>query len=282
MNNELQLIGETLLEKKHQIAKRIHENRVAEIDGPRKISVTDEEIIEIRANLVVLFGEFLIQQLDQETANERVFKWGKETGGKACNLGLSLAESLKGTTYYRTCIWEVLGEEMKKNDMSLDTALKVGSLIDPLLDQAVYAFSLAYVQSHQETLEKAKSAFLELSVPVVPITKGVAILPLIGNIDTERARLLMEEVLQKSSELRLSHLLFDLSGVLIVDTMVADQIFKIEKALSLIGTETILIGIRPEVAQTMISLGIDFGKLKIKSNLKQALKDLQGSTMLFS
>jgi rsbT co-antagonist protein RsbR len=282
MNNELQLLGEKLLEKKHQVAKRIHENRVAEIEVPRKFSVTDEEIIEIRANLVGLFGEFLIQQLDLEKANERFFKWGKETGEKACSLGISLDESLKGTTYYRTYIWEVLGGEMKKNDMSLDTSLKVGSLLDPLLDQAVYAFSLAYIQSHQETLENSKRAFLELSIPVVPITKGVAILPLIGNIDTERARLLIEEVLQKASKLRLSHLLFDLSGVLIVDTMVADQIFKIEQALSLIGTETILIGIRPEVAQTMISLGIDIGEVKVKSNLEQALKELQGSITLFS
>ncbi|WP_050183842.1 STAS domain-containing protein [Domibacillus robiginosus] len=126
----------------------------------------------------------------------------------------------------------------------------------------------------KESIENAKRAFLELSVPVVPFAKGVAVLPLIENIDTERAGLLMEEVLQKASEKNLSHLLFDLSGVLVVDTMVAEQILKIEKALGLLDVETILIGIRPEVAQTMINLEIDIGQLKIKSNLKQALKDI--------
>lgn len=281
MNNELQILGEKLSEKKYQIAQRVHEKRFNKV-GVRNDSITDEEVIEIRANFVGLFGEVLIQYPDLKTADEAFLRWGKEVGEKACSLEIPLDESLKGTTYYRTYIWEVLGEEMQKHDMSLATSLKVGTLLDPLLDQAIYAFSSAYVKFHHETLKKAQRAFLELSVPVVPITKGIAALPLIGNIDTERARLLMEEVLQKSSKMRLSHLLIDLSGVLIVDTMVADQIFKIEKALSLIGVEAILIGIRPEVAQTMVNLGIDISELKIKSNLEQALKDLQCSITMFS
>ncbi|SUX82560.1 anti-sigma-factor antagonist [Priestia megaterium] len=133
---------------------------------------------------------------------------------------------------------------------------------------------MTYVNIHQETLKKAKSAFLELSVPVVPITKGIAILPLIGEVDPERATLLLEETLKKANELKLSHLLFDLSGVMIVDTMVAHQIFKIVDALGLLGVKTILIGIRPEVAQTMIQLGIDFSEITIKANLEQALLGL--------
>ncbi|PAK48030.1 STAS domain-containing protein, partial [Priestia megaterium] len=108
----------------------------------------------------------------------------------------------------------------------------------------------------------------------VPITKGIAVLPLVGEVDPERATLLLEETLEKANILQLSHLLFDLSGVMIVDTMVAHQIFKIVEALGLLGVKTILIGIRPEVAQTMIQLGIDFSKITIKANLEQALLGL--------
>lgn len=276
MKNELQLLGEKILEKKYQIAERVHEKAINKA-AAQKLPMTEKEIIDIRANFVKLFGESLLQEAGADTGGQPFVKWGKETGKRVCDLGIPLDQALKGTSYYRTCIWEVLGEEMLNHDMSLATSLRVGSILDPLLDQAVYAFSSAYVQCHEETLENSKRAFLELSVPVVPLAKGVAVLPLIGNIDTERARLLMEEVLQKASEKRLSHLLFDLSGVLVVDTMVADQIFKIEKALGLLGVETILIGIRPEVAQTMTNLGIDIGQLKIKSNLEQALKDLNES-----
>ncbi|MGB8269892.1 MAG: STAS domain-containing protein, partial [Priestia megaterium] len=104
--------------------------------------------------------------------------------------------------------------------------------------------------------------------------KGIAILPLIGEVDTERATLLLEETLKKANELKLSHLLFDLSGVMIVDTMVAQQIFNIVDALRLLGVKTMLIGIRPEVAQTMVHLGINFSEITVKANLEQALLSL--------
>lgn len=76
---------------------------------------------------------------------------------------------------------------------------------------------------------------MELSVPVIPLTKGIGVLPLIGNLDTERAQLLMEETLSRSNVLKLSHLIIDVSGVLLVDTIVADQLFKVIDALSLTG-----------------------------------------------
>ncbi|MGB8268087.1 MAG: STAS domain-containing protein, partial [Priestia megaterium] len=123
-------------------------------------------------------------------------------------------------------------------------------------------------------LERAQSAFLELSVPVVPLAKGMAILPLIGNIDTERANYLMEETLKSVNRLQLQRLILDLSGVYIIDTMVADRIFKVIDSLKLLGVETILTGIRPEVAQTIVSIGIDFSSLTIKSSLQKAIEDV--------
>jgi rsbT co-antagonist protein RsbR len=84
----------------------------------------------------------------------------------------------------------------------------------------------------------------------------------------------MEETLSNSKRLNLNHLIFDLSGVLIVDTMVAQQLFQVFDALKLIGVETILTGIRPEVAQTMVSLGLILHGLTVKSNLEQALKHI--------
>ncbi len=282
MDKELQFLGEKLLEKKYEIAQKVHEKRPIQKDMQPMSSEVLNQVLELRAGFIGMFGNLLIEQPDQATAEALFSKWGKETGEKAYLLGVSLDESLKRTMYYRRYIWEVLEEEMKKHEMALETALTVNKLINPLLDHASYAFGLTYVRFHENTLAKAKTAFLELSIPVVPITKGIAILPLIGAIDTERARLMMEEVLQKASKLQLTHLLFDLSGVEIVDTMVADQIFKIESALSLLGVKAIFIGIRPEVAQTMVTLGVNIESLTVKSNLEQALKELQHSIKLFS
>jgi len=252
----------------------VHTNRMTDLKEVKDVNVTKEEIIELRANFISYFGQALMEKIDQKTIFDQIVKWAKESGEFASNLGISLSEALEDTTYYRKFIWEVLKEEIRDHNIPTDTIFELITIIDPLLDKAVYVFSLTYVNIHQETLKKAKSAFLELSVPVVPITKGIAILPLIGEVDPERATLLLEETLKKANELKLSHLLFDLSGVMIVDTMVAHQIFKIVDALGLLGVKTILIGIRPEVAQTMIQLGIDFSTITIKANLEQALLDL--------
>jgi rsbT co-antagonist protein RsbR len=272
--DNLHFLGEKILEKKYEIAQMVHTNRMADLKEIKDVNLTNEEIIELRANFISYFGQALMEKIDQKTIFDQIVKWAKESGEFASNLGISLSEALEDTTYYRKFIWEVLKEEIRNHNIPTDTIFELITIIDPLLDKAVYVFSLTYVNIHQETLKKAKSAFLELSVPVVPITKGIAILPLIGEVDTERATLLLEETLKKANELKLSHLLFDLSGVMVVDTMVAHQIFKIVDALGLLGVKTILIGIRPEVAQTMIQLGIDFSKITIKANLEQALLGL--------
>jgi len=272
--DNLHFLGERILEKKYEIAKMVHTNRMADLKEIKDVNLTNEEIIELRANFISYFGQALMAKIDEKTIFDQIVKWAKESGEFASNLGVSLSEALEDTTYYRKFIWEVLKEEIRNHNMSTDTIFELITIIDPLLDKAVFAFSLTYVNIHQETLKKAKSAFLELSIPVVPITKGIAILPLVGEVDTERATLLLEETLKKANELKLSHMLFDLSGVMIVDTMVAHQIFNIVEALGLLGVKTILIGIRPEVAQTMIQLGIDFSQITIKANLEQALLGL--------
>ncbi|MGB8268082.1 MAG: STAS domain-containing protein [Priestia megaterium] len=272
--DNLHFLGEKILEKRYEIAQMVHKNRMADLKEVKDVNVTKEEIIELRANFISYFGQALMEKNDQKTIFDQIVKWAKESGEFASNLGISLSEALEDTTYYRKFIWEVLKEEIRNHNIPTDTIFELITIIDPLLDKAVYVFSLTYVNIHQDTLKKAKSAFLELSVPVVPITKGIAILPLIGEVDPERATLLLEETLKKANELKLSHLLFDLSGVMIVDTMVAHQIFKIVDALGLLGVKTILIGIRPEVAQTMIQLGIDFSEITIKANLEQALLGL--------
>lgn len=276
MENELKILGEAILEAKDEIAKKVHEIRLSQATEAQKQLISEmngQELINIRANFVAFFGEALAKGIDKEKAYDDIEKWGKETGGFAYSLGVTLDEALKDTALYRTFISEALEEAAIKHNMSVKTVFTASGLIDPLLDHAVYCFSLTFVHLSKKTLENAKTALLEVSVPVVPLSKGIAILPLIGNIDTERAKFLMEETLKEVGRLKLSHLVLDLSGVLIVDTMVADQIFKVIDALKLLGVQTIVTGIRPEIAQTVVSLGLDFSKQITRASLEQALAD---------
>ncbi|MEH7884182.1 STAS domain-containing protein [Bacillus sp. JJ1609] len=277
MNNELKLLGEAIVKRKHEIAKAVHEDRlsIAEITEAQKheFKKIEAQILEVRANFIALFGEALLDHEDKERGLAKIAQWGKETGEYIYKLGTSLDEALKDTSFYREHIWNAIKEEAK--DMSASTIFEVLNVIDPLMDHAIYSFSLTFVESHQRSLENAKTALLELSVPVVPLLPGVGVLPLVGNVDTERAQLLMEETLEQAVKLKLTHLIFDVSGVMIVDTMVADQLFKVISALSLVGVKTIMTGIRPEVAHTMVTLGLNLEGITVKSNLHQAFKEIQ-------
>jgi len=120
------------------------------------------------------------------------------------------------------------------------------------------------LRAHQELIH-------ELSSPVITIKKDVALLPLVGDIDTTRAKIIIESTLQQCADKHIAHLYIDLSGVVMVDTMVAHQIFQLIDALNLLGVKSTLSGIRPEIAQTAIQLGLSFTNIRIKSNLSQAL-----------
>ncbi|SDM66746.1 rsbT co-antagonist protein RsbR [Fictibacillus solisalsi] len=279
MNRDIQLLGEELIKRKQEIAEKVHLNRMAgvsmtpkEMNDFKKVEPT---IMELRTQFINLFGESLIHNDEQAEYIERVREWGKETGDYSFKLGAPLDEALKDTNYYRRYIWEVLKNESTRLYLSAGVIFEVIDIIDPLLDEAVYYFSLTYIQSYKKVLDQAKSAFLELSVPIVPLVRGTGVLPLVGNIDTERAQHIMEETLTQALNLKLENLIIDLSGVMIVDTMVADQLYKVIDALSLLGVSTILTGIRPEVAQIMVSLGLDIDKFVVRGNLHQAFLEVR-------
>ncbi|UTR12719.1 STAS domain-containing protein [Evansella sp. LMS18] len=278
MENELQYLGEMIIKKKHDIAKVVHEDRMSGVP----LTQTEKEdfkkieplILKLRAELIALFGQALIDHKDREKAVESVSSWAAENGEYFFNIGAPLNEALKDTSFYREYIWKAIKEEATKENMSAGTVFEVIAIIDPLLDIAVYHFSLTYVEAFQKSLENTRAAILELSVPVVPIQPGVGVLPLIGNIDAERANLLLEETLRQAEKLRLTHLIIDISGVLTVDTMVANELLKVISTLSLIGVEAIITGIRPEVAQTIVALGFNLKELTVKGNLHQALHEI--------
>ena len=283
MENELKLLGEAIIEAKTTIAKKVHGIRLKDVTPQQLeqlkrdqlVGLKEEDIISIRADFVKLFGEFLCNHDRIDVAYKAIEDWGKKTGEYVHNLGVPLDEAMKDTSYYRTFINEIIEEKVKQHNMSVNTVFEAYRILNPLLDHAVYCFSLTYVNFYKKTLENAKNAFIEVSIPVVPLSKGIAVLPLVGNVDTERAALLMEETLKEASRLNLSHLILDLSGVLIVDTMVAHQIFNVMDALKLLGIKTIITGIRPEIAQTVVSLGLDFSKQVTRANLQQALTDVE-------
>lgn len=276
MGENIKHLGNVLLQQKREIALTVHKRRLEgeSLKTLQEIRHVEEELLRLRAHFISLFGQSLLNQ-DFEGSLSMFSDWGINTGASLSAQGVPLDEALKDVAFYRRAIWEVLKKEMKEKDFSIDEVFEVKDIIDPLLDFALYNFSLSYVDSYTNTLNNSRRAFLELSVPVVPIANDIAILPLIGDIDTERAQLLMEETLIKTRDMGINHLIIDISGVVIIDTMVANELFKLMDALRLLGVATIFSGVRPEIAQTMVNLGLNTKDLVTKASLRQALALLE-------
>jgi len=128
-----------------------------------------------------------------------------------------------------------------------------------------------YIAAHLNALARHQAAIRELSTPVIQVHDRVLLLPLIGTIDTQRAEQVMETVLVRVVEHQARVMIIDIAGVPVVDTKVADNLLQTTEAVRLLGAETILTGITPHVAKTIVRLGIDISSMHTRSRLAEGI-----------
>jgi len=141
---------------------------------------------------------------------------------------------------------------------------------------AIVAFDTAivvdtYNQIVEAALTEQADSMMAMSTPVAEIWDGVLFLPLVGLIDSHRAREIMNSTLAKISETQARVFVLDISGVAVVDTAVANNLFRVTKATRLMGCESIISGLSPSIAQTIVDLGIEVGRLRTTSTMRDAI-----------
>ena len=144
----------------------------------------------------------------------------------------------------------------------------VGALFDQL---GLYTIE-EYTKSREQVIMRQQQELLELSTPVVQLWRDVLALPLIGTLDSARTQVVMENLLQKIIETGASIAIIDITGVPTVDTLVAQHLLKTAAAAKLMGAECIISGIRPQIAQTIVHLGVDLGNVTTKASLADAFR----------
>jgi rsbT co-antagonist protein RsbR len=127
-----------------------------------------------------------------------------------------------------------------------------------------------YQKSREEVIQKQQREMLELSTPVVKLWDGVLALPLIGTLDSERTQVVMESLLQSIVESGAGIAIIDITGVPTVDTLVAQHLMKTVAAARLMGAECIISGIRPQIAATIVHLGVELRTVVTKATLADA------------
>ncbi|NIJ70004.1 STAS domain-containing protein [Xanthomonas sp. 60] len=143
----------------------------------------------------------------------------------------------------------------------------VSEMLDTLGLHTVKAFQ----RTREDVIQRQQEEMLELSTPVVKLWDGVLALPMIGTLDSQRTQVVMESLLQRIVETEAEIAIIDITGVPTVDTLVAQHLLKTVTAIRLMGADAIISGVRPQIAQTIVHLGLDLQGIVTKANLADAL-----------
>jgi rsbT co-antagonist protein RsbR len=159
--------------------------------------------------------------------------------------------------------------ELKSNAAELGDELWSVTL---LLDKLGLFTIESYLKSRESVIERQQTELLELSTPVVELWDDIVALPLVGTLDSNRTQIVMETLLQKIVQTSASIAIIDITGVPTVDTLVAQHLLKTVAATRLMGADCIISGIRPQIAQTIVHLGVNLGEVTTKASLADAFQ----------
>ena len=154
------------------------------------------------------------------------------------------------------------------SDQQMAEFVEFSTLIDQL---GLFTFE-TFAAARESVIMSQTEQLLELSTPVVKLWDGVLAVPLVGTLDSARTQVVMETLLQTLVDTGSAHAIIDITGVAAVDTQVAQHLLKTVVAARLMGAECIISGIRPQIAQTVVALGIEFGDIPTKATLADALR----------
>ena len=139
-----------------------------------------------------------------------------------------------------------------------------------VLDRLALLIVESYQTSRESVIARQQEELLELSTPVVKLWNGVVALPLIGTLDSSRTQVVMETLLERIVSTGADTAILDITGVSTVDTLVAQHLLKTVEAARLMGADCIISGIRPQIAQTIVQLGLDLSSVTTKASLADA------------
>lgn len=210
-----------------------------------------------------------------EQQEENLVAFAEQEGLAWAEHSLTVAFKLEWVQAIRRTLWNFLNQFDKMNNSFTDREefFRLEKRINDQVDQFLNTFFLSYTKYKDEILNSQRKLVEHLSVPIIPISNSVAVLPLIGMIDEYRIRIIEEKVLMDISRLKVQTLIMDLSGVAEMEMNVIDHFQKVLNGVSMMGSKAVITGLRPELVRNMIHAGITFEqKAETRGTLQQTLK----------
>lgn len=204
---------------------------------------------------------------------EKLSAFAKQEGVAWATFSLTLSFKLEWIQAIRRTLWifiQKYNDEVKP--ISIGDFFQLEKQINNQIDYFLNEFFINYSTYKDALISSQRKVVEALSVPIIPITPTICILPLIGSVDTYRTNILEEKVLTEIGRLHIQTLIMDLSGISEMETEVIDHLMKVIYGTSMMGCGTVITGLRPDVVRQMIQLGVQFGhETKTYATLQQAL-----------
>lgn len=219
---------------------------------------------EVRRELEEMFGLVVraMSGADDSAAGELRAVLSELSRSRARN-GFSPSETAVGVFALKDATYELVADSPEM----IPEYLAFSRMVD---DLGLTTFE-TYAAAREEIISDQAETLLELSTPVIRLWDGIIAVPLVGTLDSARTQVVMEKMLDTLVATGAEHAVLDITGVPTVDTEVAQHLLKTVMAVRLLGAECTISGIRPQIAQTIVSLGIEFGDVATKATLADAL-----------
>lgn len=256
ISNYIQSHKQEILDEWINITKEEADERVVRLVSDRVFNETSKDFVDL-----------IISNIND--SNDEYNAKLTDFAERVVRLGWPLTFVTKGLHTFNLIVFNNMkkdGVVTKENQM--DVVYEFDRWSTPMNTEIVSVYSSTW----ERTVSLQKIALQELSAPLIPVFEGITVMPLVGTIDTERAKQIMENLLNGAVKHKSQVVLIDITGVPVVDTMVAHHIIQAAEAVRLIGAKCMLVGIRPEIAQTIVTLGIDLNQFTTKNNLKKGIE----------
>ncbi|MEU4367365.1 STAS domain-containing protein [Micromonospora chersina] len=257
-------LARLLTEHADRLTTRWTEIVASSLRGRLSHAELSRQASELHRSLVDAAGQGLADLAGQHGGELRAVL--AELSTSRARQGFSATETAISVFAFKDALLELMEEDQDAG--TLRDFVAFSALIDQM---GLFTFE-SFVRTREGLIADQAEQLLELSTPVVKLWEGVVAVPLVGTLDSARAQVVMERLLQTLVDTGSPYAIIDITGVPAVDTQVAQHILKTVVAARLMGADCIISGIRPQIAQTIVALGIEFGDIATKASLADALR----------
>ncbi len=236
-------------------------NRIADAD----LRSQCKEFLELLREAVTAGG----QETIRTAPFEGLRRFLSQVSASRATLGFSPSETATFVFSLKKPLFSVF-HDLYKDDLNFLTEATWRANL--LLDQLGLFTTEVYQTTREEVIRRQQQEMMELSTPVVKLWDGILALPIIGTLDSSRTQTIMEALLERIVESGSEIAIIDITGVPTVDTLTAQHLLKTVTAARLMGAECIISGIRPQIAQTIVHLGVELGDVVTKASLADAFR----------